>query len=217
LTLTADHGICPLPEVARASGLDAGRIDPSMLTQQAEKFLGQTFGSNGSQGKWFASAAYPAVYLNQAYLRERQLDPCSVEEALCGWFVQQPGILAAYSRTQLLQRSVPADDAIGRRVLRSFYPDRSGDLVVIQKPYYLFMPSFSSGTTHGTPHSYDTHVPLLVDGPGIPQGPQVEAVTPQAVAAIVSRALGIAPPAKAEAPLPRCLLAPNGALSKPGG
>jgi hypothetical protein len=78
-------------------------------------------------------------------------------------------------------------------------------VAVIVKPYYLFSDEFRTGTTHGTPHEYDTHVPLLVFGPGVKVGIRKERVSPLSAAAILSRALGIDPPADAQASLPRGL------------
>jgi hypothetical protein len=66
-----------------------------------------------------------------------------------------------------------------------------------------------TGTWHGTPHEYDTHVPLLAFGPGLNGGPRRDAVTPQACAAIVARGLGIKPPAQCEAVVPDKLFVGN--------
>src|SRR5262249_3354633 len=107
------------------------------------------------------------------------------------------------TRAQLHGEMAPYDE-VGTRVKKSFHPARSGDVVMVLKPYH-FVSEYSTGTTHGTPHAYDTHVPLLVYGPGIRPGPRKDAVTPQAAAAILSRALGIKPPACAEAPVPEKL------------
>ena len=92
---------------------------------------------------------------------------------------------------------------MGLALRKSFHPDRGGDVALVPKPYYIFW--LATGTTHGTPHDYDTHVPLLVFGPGIPGGPRPEKVTPQASAAIFARYLGIPPPEAAEAPVPATL------------
>ena len=47
---------------------------------------------------------------------------------------------------------------------------------LIPKPYYLIeTKSYGGGTSHGTPHEYDRHVPLLVFGPGVPGGERSEA------------------------------------------
>ena len=88
---------------------------------------------------------------------------------------------------------------------RSFHPDRSGDVYVVLKPYYLLSTTIGTGTTHGTPHDYDCHVPLLVYGPGVGGGPRDERVTPQAAAAVFARFLGVDPPKDADFPVPATL------------
>ena len=208
VALTADHGICPLPEAARARGLDAGRIDPGALSARAEAFLKERFGRKSDTARWLEATPYPWVYLNRRTLEANGAKEADVEEALARWFTDQPGILSAHTRTRLVN-GVPADDVIAQRVRRSFYPDRCGDVAVVQKPYYLFSSPLGTGTTHGTPHDYDTHVPLVVYGPGIAAGdPAAEAVMPEATAAVLARALGVPPPAQATAAVPHRLQKP---------
>ncbi|HLJ92853.1 MAG TPA: alkaline phosphatase family protein [Gemmataceae bacterium] len=201
VALTADHGVCPLPEVARAKGKDAGRVPAELLGSRAEAFLDKMFGQSDQKARWLEAKASPWIYLNRALLQQRGLDQAVVEEALAGWLKQQPGVLTAYTRSQLL-KGVPAGDSIGVRVRRSFQSDRSGDVAVVLKPYYLFSSPFLTGTTHGTPHEYDTHVPLMVLGTGIRPGVHAESVTPLATATILAHALGIPRPARSQAPLP---------------
>lgn len=201
VALSADHGIGPLPELSLQQGEPAGRVDPTVLSKDADKFLEQTFGKIGEEpSRWIMDAAYPWIYLNRELIHEHGLEEAEVENALVHWIKQQPGFLTAYGRNQIL-RALPEDDAIGARVRRSFYADRSGDVEVVLKPYYLCTTQLT-GTHHGTPHSYDTHVPLLVFGPGILPGTHSEPVTPQATAAILSTALQLPVPQGAEAPVP---------------
>jgi hypothetical protein len=204
LALTADHGVCPIPEVARSQGKDAGRVPADLLGSRAEAFLNKTFGQKEEKVRWIEAKASTWVYLNRALLQQRGLDAARVEEALAGWLKEQPGVLTAYTRSQLLQ-GLPADDPIAARVRRSFHKVRSGDVEVVLKPYYLLSFPFVTGTTHGTPHAYDTHVPLLVYGPGVRPGVHEEAVTPLATATILAHGLGIPPPARAQDPLPETL------------
>jgi hypothetical protein len=201
LALTADHGVCPLPELARNQGQEAGRISPKLLLANAERFLDQKFGRIGRPARWLVAREETWLYLNQGLLRERGLQSAEVEESLAGWLRQQPGILAAYTRTQLAG-GLPRGDSLGESVRRSFHPERSGDVVFVLKPYHLLTETLATGTLHGTPHSYDTHVPLLVFGPDVIAGLHSEPVTPQAIAAILARALEIEPPACAQAPVP---------------
>ncbi len=199
LALTSDHGVCPLPEVAQAQGKEAGRVPSDLLTAKAEAFLDGKFGANEGKAHWVEAAAFPWAYLNRRVLAQRGLAEADVAEALAGWLTQQPGVQAAYTRARLA--AVGDDDPVGQAVRRSFQPDRAGDMMVVLKPYYVSWQSLT-GTTHGTPHLYDTHVPLLVYGPGVRAGVRQDRVTPGAVAAILAHGLGIAPPAGAEYPVP---------------
>ncbi len=203
VVLTADHGVCPLPEVARARGHEAGRIDPKLLVQQSEAALDTAFPIKarvGAREPWVKASEGVGLYLNRSLIGRLRLRQDEVEQALAGFLVKQRGVQAAYTHTQLLA-GVAEDDAIGQQVQRSFHADRSPDVVAIEKPYY-FRSTYLTGTTHGTPHFYDTHVPLLVYGPGVRKGVRKERVAPQAAAPILARALGITPPARAEVGVP---------------
>ena len=77
-----------------------------------------------------------------------------------------PSVWRAYTRAQLLEGRVPPDPW-SRRVLASFDRERSGDVDILLDPYWM---AATGGTTHGTPFSYDTHIPLVIMGPGIRPG-----------------------------------------------
>jgi hypothetical protein len=199
LAMTADHGICPLPEVSRARGLDAGRIAFNMLAAEAEAFLCAHYSPIGGSARWFeCSTFYPWFYFNRALLKELKIEQAEAEAALAHWLDQQPGVKKAYTRTQL-ERPRPA--SADERIWKSYHP-RCGDVTVIPKPYWIFNLPFAGGTTHGTPYPYDTHVPLRVYGPGILPGVRSEPITPQATAAILAKSLGIPPPREAEVAVP---------------
>jgi hypothetical protein len=200
LALTADHGVCPLPEVSKKQGREAGRLSPSLLKRKAAEFLNEKFGDPKNPARWLEATSGPWVFLNQNLIEQRGLKSTDVEKTLAAWLADQEGVQTVYTRTQLTGE-LPREDDVGRMVCRSFYPERCGDVFVVTKPYYLLY-SVLTGTTHGTPHTYDTHVPLLVYGPAVRAGLRKEAITPQATAAILAQALGIKPPADAEAPVP---------------
>ncbi len=206
LALTADHGMCPLPEVSQAQGKEAVRLSPSLLRSQAEEYLATRFHKQDAKAVFIAGAADEDIYLKQSTIQSLGLVPAEVERALADWLKQQPGVLTAYTRTQLLA-GLPADDALGQTLRRSYYAERSGDVLFVLKPYHLCVPLLT-GSAHGSPHAYDTHVPLLVYGAGVQPGVRQERVTPLAVPVILSRALGIRPPARAQADVPDKLLLP---------
>jgi hypothetical protein len=205
VVMSADHGVCPLPEVAKAQGKDAGRATPADVMKAANAFLRDKYGEKDETAAPVEALAECMFYLNRAWLKANQLDQGKVEEALAAWLKKQPFVQTAYTRAQLGEAAADGDE-IGRLVRKSYYAGRSGDVLVVVKPYHL-LTKYLTGTTHGSPHPYDTHVPLVALGPGIKQGARKDAVTPQAGVAILSRAVGIKPPAAAEAPVPEKLFA----------
>jgi hypothetical protein len=167
--------------------------------------LQMTFGQKNDGGQAIEKVVEQYVYLNRAWLKGHDLDQSRVEEALAKWYTQQRGIQAAYTRTELI-KEIPAGDVIGQKVKRSFYAERSGDVVIVPKPYYLITDRLT-GTTHGSPNPYDTLVPLLVYGSGVRPGVRDDLVTPQAAVPILAHALGVSPPADAETGVPEKLFA----------
>ncbi len=200
VAMTADHGICPLPESRRVQGLSSGRVLPVNGVAASEQFLRKAYGEpEVAKTRYLESFSDSSIYLNRRLIESRGLNVPDVAVTLQRFLKSQPYILTAYTRADLAE--LAPDDVIGQRVRKSFHHDRSGDLYVIAKPYYL-VSSYLTGTNHGTPHPYDTHVPLVVYGQEIKPGVRQDAVTPQAAAAILARALGVKPPEKAEAGVP---------------
>jgi predicted AlkP superfamily pyrophosphatase or phosphodiesterase len=210
LAISADHGVCPIPEISKARGKEAGRISPKLFTTDASAFLDETFGKKDEKLPWIESAGGEGIFLNHGNLKNLNLEQSRVEDALAKWFVKQTGIQAAYTRTQLL-KGIPEDDVVGTMVRRSFHPECNGDVITVLKPYYQVSGAITSNkqdayrTSHGSPHEYDTHVPLFVYGPGVKPGTRDERVPPQIAAAILAEALGVRAPTQAEYTVPKGL------------
>ena len=85
---------------------------------------------------------------------------------------------------------------VARRAANSFFAGRSGDLMLVWKPFYIRgYPGVAA--SHGTPWSYDTHVPLIFMGPGIRAGIYPAQVSPIDLAPTIAAILRINPPAVA--------------------
>lgn len=201
LAMSADHGVCPIPEVSMSKGRDAKRIDAVLFAAKAVAHLSVRYGAPLGKLQWIESQAFPWIYLNHRLIEKSGFHLDEVTNELADYLRLQEGVQAVYTRKQLESAPSQYDEPALKLMRKSYFPSRCGDLAVVSKPYYLFT-TYQTGTSHGTPHLYDTHVPLVVYGPGVPTGTCDEAVTPQAVVPIFSWAAGIAPPATAEAPLP---------------
>jgi predicted AlkP superfamily pyrophosphatase or phosphodiesterase len=210
--LTADHGICPLPEVSKAKGIDAKRISGVKLIAAAEEFLTQTYGKleeetkpNAKKPKWIENVTFPWIYLNSRVIEAKSLKVDEVASKLTEFLRKQEGIERAYTRADL-EAADSASDPFQVKMKRSYYAPRCGDVGLVGKPYCLFDDKTpATGTNHGSPHAYDTHVPLMFFGTGITPGTREDQVTPQAITPVFAQALGINPPKTAAYPVPKGL------------
>jgi len=160
VSLTADHGIPPIPEVNVARRMPGGRVKDSAVTGAIEAALTAKFGA----GKWSVGKGGEQIYLNPA-LVEQHGGP-AVRATAAAALRNIPHIFRVYTRDQLLAGQI-GQDKVARRVANGYNTARGADLVVILEPYYQFG---TSGTTHSSPFNYDTHVPLILMGPGVKPG-----------------------------------------------
>ncbi len=211
VALTADHGVCPLPESSAGKARGAKRVDLTALQAGMEKHLAAAFGgpapADAKEKKasgWVEAASAPWVYLNPRLVAASGKSRDDVARSLADYLAAHPDVARAFTRADLAD---PAD-ALTRQVNRSYFAERCGDVYLLLRPFDLPGKSPATGTTHGTPYGYDTWVPLLAYGPGVPGGRRDEPVTPQAAAAILARFVGVPPPADAEYGVPTTLGVP---------
>jgi hypothetical protein len=186
VVLTADHGVAPLPEVNQARKMPGGRLSELKLRQKMTAALTRRFGP----GEWFLPGPITTPYLNLSLVRTRRLDSAEVERTAADAARAEEHIARVYTRRELLNGAVQ-NDQIGAAVSAGFYGPRSGDLFILPEPYYLFEPT---GTSHGTPYEYDTHVPLIFLGRGIRPGTYSLAVAINDVAPTLATLLGVGQP-----------------------
>lgn len=172
VVLTADHGVAPTPEAAQSEGLDGLRADMNALTAD----LLATLESRHGAGRFLLTPRIVEgnLYFDHAALSERNLGAESVALTVREWALDSGKFLAAFTRSQLLDGRAPGP--LGERILRGFNAERSGDVVLVQKPFQI-PGGGRGGTTHGAPHSYDTHVPILFYGSPFKPGRYAEAVS----------------------------------------
>ena len=76
---------------------------------------------------------------------------------------------------------------------RGTFAGRSPDLLILAAPFTLVDPT--AVAQHGTPYSYDAHVPLVLFGTAFRAGVYHGQVSPIDLAPTLAAALGITPPA----------------------
>ena len=137
------------------------------------------------------------------YFTRSQLERCRASCPRCEteeWVLRpsQRDSLAKLRRTgKSVVRCSGLRDPVGQRVLRGFDPKLSGDLILVQKPFLYLADSFGTAN-HGSPYSYDTHVPLIIMGQGLKRGHYHQPATPLDIAPTVATVLGIATPNRSQ-------------------
>jgi predicted AlkP superfamily pyrophosphatase or phosphodiesterase len=186
VVFTADHGVAPVPEVNAARKMPGGRLFSADLSRTISEGLSRKFG----KGNWFLYDNGGFLYLNYETVAKNNADPVEVRRFAADLARTLPHIARVFNRDDML-RGGDAADAVGRAALFGFYGPRSGDLVLLPEPYYMFS---ESGTTHAMPYNYDTHVPLIFYGAGIRAGVHHQPVAVNDVAATLAAFLQVETP-----------------------
>ena len=195
VVFTADHGVAPLVEADVEHHMPGGRImkEPD---QAIEAALGKKYG----QGKWVVGAAEYGFYLDWSAIEKRKLSRAEVSETAAEALRALPHVFRAYTRDELTRGEIQ-HDFVGERVTNGFFEARFPDVTWVPDPYWMTATK-NSGTNHGTPFGYDTHVPVIFMGPGIKPGVYNEAVRPNDIAPTLATLLSVETPSGS---IGRCL------------
>ena len=205
IALTADHGVAPIPGVrSRDPNGDAKLVDLRPL-------LVETATALAARGVGEGAIAFEegGLQLDRAALRARRVNADSLLDAFAAAARRIPGVLRA-DRWDRLARADTVKDTIARRWLHMFPEGTAPDLVVTFTPYSVTARAVYA--THGSPHAYDSHVPLVFYGPAFRPGRYDGFVRTVDLAATLAAALGVAPGERIDGvPLRRALQAGDAA------
>jgi Type I phosphodiesterase / nucleotide pyrophosphatase len=192
IVLSADHGTPEAAEYMAAKGFNAGRINLDTLDySELDRELKRRFGIGKEVIKM---TFHPYVYLDHSLLEKKGLDLAEVSGLVAQELIEFDGIGYAIPSTDLAAGRVP-DAPIARQVLRNFSPKRSGDIYIIYEPHWI--PTAAGDVAlvnHGSPWRYDTFVPIVFAGNGLPTQRVSRPVETVDIAATLAVYLGIKPP-----------------------
>jgi len=190
VALTADHGSAPIPEQVVAKGLDGGRLGMAPVVERAEKALQQAFGP----GKHVARLMGSDMYLAPGVAEKLRSNP-AVRDTVLDAISAVPGVARVFFGDVLVHLRTTGDQEALAAAL-SYYPGRSGDIIIVPRPYWFFVSGdgskqTGSAATHGSPYEYDQRVPVVLFGAGIRRGEYLRAVTPADIAPTLAVLAGI--------------------------
>ncbi len=163
--VSADHGVAPCPEHLAAHGIDAKRVDFTELRARVVEALAELAGDPES-ARALLAAWGPYVYLNRKKVQELGLDLGEVQRRIAKALELDADVAAAFAAEDLLNGDYSKTDFLAAQAAQTIHPAIGPDVVVVLRPYCI--PGNgrpATGTTHGSPHSYDARVPILVRFP----------------------------------------------------
>lgn len=203
VAFTADHGVAPIPEQSASLGLAGARVRSTPVVTEIRRVLRERFGEKSDyiqkfkndEGRERDGFYNGNLYLDQDAIRRDNLDPDLVQRVAGEAALKLPGVVRYFTRAQLQQASISPSDPVARRVLHGFYPTRSGDVILIFDSFKVS--NTVDNTTHGSPYSYDTHVPLIILGGGVRPGVYWNDASPADIAPTLSALLNVQKPSNA--------------------
>lgn len=197
--LTADHGVGPTPEQARAAGVAAGRGPINTWVKSAvQAELTRAYGS--VEGGYVERVSENSVYLKPAAVEGRRAGAAALAARAAS---RARGVMVAYP-TDALRGGFDHPDPIRRALAFALVDGRAGDVQFVNKPYWL---NGATPASHGSPHSYDREVVGFAMGAGLPRGVRrADAITPGFGVALFAELLRIPRPSAARERVPSDLL-----------
>lgn len=167
LALTADHGVKPIPDLAKSLRLGGGRISSKQIVTDLEAALRKALGKPRGP-RYVAGIELPWVYFDASI---QKLAPETLEklfDAATQILEDTPGIEEVFTAPDLAGPAPSPEEHEKLMAWRSFHPSRAGQIYLHLTPYWHEAGDKSTG--HCTCHSHDRHIPLLLYGPGVKAG-----------------------------------------------
>ncbi len=182
--LSADHAVADVPNYLKDLKVPAGNFTEKKHLPAITTALNAQYGV----GDWLENTSSDQVFLNLALLEERKVNKAEIQAFLADQLNQLEGVAQAFTGTDMTNNYYNSGS---QALLQAGYNlDRSGDILLVYEPGWISS-SWPTGTTHGSGYTYDTHVPILFYGWGIPKGSTVKKYAITDIAPTLSMLLNI--------------------------
>jgi hypothetical protein len=189
MALSADHGIAPLPDVAKNLRLPAANLDTKALRERINSLLSVKY---KKKADYVIGLDYPLAWLNEEAFAGIENETGA--ELDTGEALKQVGLTGYFMKSRLGTGTSIPDTELGRSYAHSYSPYGGWYVMGIPAPFQV---GITKGTDHATPFSYDTHVPLAFYGLAFQPGTYRTHAEPVDLAVTLASLLGINAPAKA--------------------
>jgi predicted AlkP superfamily pyrophosphatase or phosphodiesterase len=194
IALSADHAVLPLPEyTTRIEHKFARRILPQTAINPGIESLDRSLANEMHTTDHVIQSD---EFLNYPAALKIGVDSLELEGRVKKGLLKIDGVVDVYFRRELLDASVP-DRPYLQEFRRGYFAGRGKDFIIRFCENCLVTTS-STGTSHGSPYDYDTHVPLVFWGTGVHLGFSDQSAHTVDVAPTLARMLGISYPGEVD-------------------
>jgi len=185
--ITADHGAVDVPQFLIDNHIPAGYFDKKKMAVDLKSFC---------LAKWnvadlIENISNNNVFLNHESIAKNNLNVAQIEQEIANYLLTFEGVSQTFTATTL--KTTVITENIAANIQRGFSQSRSGDVIYVLASGWI-NDGYHTGTTHGSPYHYDTHVPLLWYGHQIPKGETTKKVVIPDIAATLAVLLNINAP-----------------------
>lgn len=154
--LSADHGAAHVPTFLKDNKFPAGAFDDADI----RNWLNQNAEKKYNVKNLVQQVVNYQLYLDREYLKASKVDQAEFSEWVINELRAHPAIASAFDLLRLSSATLP--DKVKSMAMNGYNQKLSGDIQFTFKPQWF--DGWDKGTTHGTWHPYDSHIPLLFFG-----------------------------------------------------
>ena len=192
LFLTADHAGAENVTYLKDNKYDVTNINTRDLRKNLSVFSKTTFGIDV-----VANYSNFNLFFNRDSIVSKKLKLDDVKQSFKDFLYTQKFVKRVYTEEEILASST--SDYYLNFIAKGFDPVQNGEIVILEKPAYIEYST--TGTTHGSPYTYDTHVPLIFYGLNIKHGESFDKKDITQIAPTLSQLLKITYPNSTDAVL----------------
>ena len=183
--LTADHAGAENATYLKDNKYEVESLNSKNLQQSIIDFSQKTFGEN-----MLLDYSNFNVFINKEKVNQKGLVLNDVKQKFKTFLLSQNFISNVFTEEEI--QNSGSNNQLLQIISNGYDPKQNGELVLLFKPG--FMEYSSTGTTHGSPYSYDTHVPCLFYGWKIKKGESFNKKTITQIAPTLAQKLKITMP-----------------------
>lgn len=190
LFLTADHAGAENSSYLKDHKYNVDNIEPKNIRKALTKFSIDTFGED-----LVLNYSNFNLFFNKELIKTKGFELANVKQSFKDFLMNQNQVKRVYTEEEILNAT--GNDYYLNFIAKGYDVTQNGDLVVQDKPGYIEY--HSTGTSHGTTYTYDTHVPLIFYGWKIKKGESFEKKEITQIAPTISQKIKIQFPNSTEA------------------